>query len=90
MGNVDELIQVQVLTARVACEQITSPALKRLVDSVARRPATTAQANRAWVRDTLWRKDRQFAALLDHVLSTEVVACDPRPVTRLEKAMPAR
>jgi hypothetical protein len=170
MGNVDELIQVQVLAARVACEQITSPALKRLADSVdracclpskpgwerkavahaeifrlladvagqagavgplaaidelmcmvgpaangiitssrrrllarmgagdaegaaremeshlrvlhymgrlARRPGATAQANRAWVRDTLWRKDRQFAALLDHVLSTEVVACDP-------------
>ena len=34
MGSVDELIKAQVLTARVACEQITSPVLQRLAESV--------------------------------------------------------
>jgi hypothetical protein len=34
----------------------------------------TAEANCAWVRDLLWRKDPQFAEKLDHVLRTEVVA----------------
>jgi hypothetical protein len=36
MGNVDELIQAQVLAARAACEQTTSNALKLLIDSVDR------------------------------------------------------
>jgi len=36
MGNVDQLIQAQVLAARAACEQITSNALKLLIDSVDR------------------------------------------------------
>ena len=31
MGNVDELIQAQVLAVRAACEQITSNALKLLM-----------------------------------------------------------
>jgi hypothetical protein len=31
-------------------------------------PAQAAWANRAWVRNTLWRKDREFAELLDRVL----------------------
>jgi hypothetical protein len=37
---------------------------------VARHPAMSAraQANRAWVRDTVRRKDPRFAELLDHVL----------------------
>lgn len=77
MANVDELIQVQ--AARVACQQITGPVLNRLVDSVVRacwRHTTAAQANRAWIRETLWRTDRQFAELLEHVVSTEL-ACDP-------------
>jgi hypothetical protein len=34
----------------------------------------TAEANRAWVRDLLWRKDRQFAEMLDHMLRAEVIA----------------
>jgi hypothetical protein len=34
MVSIDELIKAQVLTARVACEQITSPVLQRLAESV--------------------------------------------------------
>ena len=46
MGNVDELIQAQVLAARAACEQTTSNALKLLIDSVDR---GLLPAVKAWV-----------------------------------------
>jgi len=49
---------------------------------LARRPSVTAKANRTWVRDTLWRKDRQFAALPDHILSTEVAGVRSPPCRR--------
>ena len=48
-AGVEELIQAQVMAVRIACEQITGPALERLIDSVDRacclppRPAWAAK-----------------------------------------------
>ena len=45
-ADVNELIQAQVTAARTACEQITGPALERLLDSVDR--ACRLPARPAW------------------------------------------
>jgi hypothetical protein len=42
------------------------------------RTMNTAEANRTWVRDLLWRKDRGFAETLDREVLSEVILVCPQ------------
>ena len=48
IARADELIEAQALAARTACEQMTAPAMKRLLDSVER--ASSLPARPGWER----------------------------------------
>ena len=80
MGNIDDLIQIQVTATRAACERITGPALERLAASVDR-------ACRLPSRPRWDRKARAHTELL-HLLGG--IGGDPGaavPLDAIEKLM---
>ena len=76
MGNVDELIQAQVLAARAACEQITSNALKRLIESVER--ACCLPSKHGWERKAAAHAEifRLLVDVAGHPAASPLVAID--------------
>lgn len=76
MGKVDELIQAQVLAARAACEQITSNALKRLIDSVDR--ACCLPSKPGWERKAAAHAEifRLLVDVAGHPAASPLVAID--------------
>jgi DNA-binding FadR family transcriptional regulator len=76
MGNVDELIQAQVLAARAACEQITSNALKLLIDSVDR--ACCLPSKPGWERKAAAHAEifRLLADVAGHPAASPLAAID--------------